>query len=181
MENFSNKQKNNNEKYKQQKKKDNAKYRAKNKSKLSEYNKKYLVEYRKNNKDKINEINKEYYRNRRSTDIFFRFSSNLRNILSNSIRKMGYKKNSKTEQILGCSFEEFKNHIELQFQLWMTWDNYGDPKDGVIEPNKTWDIDHIIPINTATCEADIIKLNHYKNLQPLCSHYNRFIKRGKSL
>ena len=185
MKTISNKQKKNNEwrkknpeKYKEQKKKDNAKYRAKNKAKLAEYNKQYLVEYRKKNKDKINETSKEYYRNRRATDNFFRVSSNVRNLLSNSIRKMGYKKSSKTEQILGCSFDEFKLYIESKFETWMNWDNYGDPKDGIVAPNKTWDIDHIIPLKTATCEADIIRLNHYTNLRPLCSYYNRFIKRA---
>jgi len=27
------------------------------------------------------------------------------------------------------------------------------------------DIDHIIPLNIATCEDDVIKFNHYTNLQ----------------
>ena len=41
------------------------------------------------------------------------------------------------------------------------------------------DIDHIIPISTAKTEEEIIKLNHYSNLQPLCSYTNRVIKRDK--
>ena len=60
----------------------------------------------------------------------------------------------------------------------MNWDNYGNPKDGLVEPNKTWDIDHIIPMNNAKTEDDVYRLNHYTNLQPLCSYVNRFIKRG---
>jgi len=40
-----------------------------------------------------------------------------------------------------------------------------------------WDIDHIIPLQTASCEEDIVRLNHYSNLQPLCSKLNREIKR----
>jgi hypothetical protein len=59
----------------------------------------------------------------------------------------------------------------------MNWDNKGNPKDGIIGLNKTWDIDHIIPLSSATCEEDLIRLNHYTNLQPLCSYYNRFIKK----
>lgn len=49
-------------------------------------------------------------------------------------------------------------------------------KDGIIEPNKTWDIDHIKPLVTAINESDVILLNHYTNLQPLCTYKNRFIK-----
>ena len=42
-----------------------------------------------------------------------------------------------------------------------------------------WDIDHIIPVSLAESESDIIKLNHYTNLQPLCSKVNRNIKKNK--
>lgn len=61
----------------------------------------------------------------------------------------------------------------------MTWDNKGNPKDGIYELNKTWDVDHIIPLSSAKSVEDIIKLNHYTNLQPLCSYVNRFIKKTK--
>jgi hypothetical protein len=61
----------------------------------------------------------------------------------------------------------------------MNWDNYGNPKDGIFEPDKTWDIDHIVSLSTATCEEDVIRLNHYSNLRPLCSYYNRWIKSNK--
>lgn len=44
-------------------------------------------------------------------------------------------------------------------------------------PNYGWDIDHIKPLITGLTEDDIIKLNHYTNLQPLCSYVNRKIKR----
>ena len=60
----------------------------------------------------------------------------------------------------------------------MNWSNKGNPKDGVYEPNKTWDIDHIIPSSNAETEDDVYKLNHYSNYQPLCTYYNRFIKRN---
>ncbi len=37
----------------------------------------------------------------------------------------------------------------------------------------------IIPISSPKTEEDIIALNHYTNLQPLCSKINRHIKKGK--
>jgi hypothetical protein len=45
------------------------------------------------------------------------------------------------------------------------------------ELNYGWDIDHIIPLSSVNEENDIIKLNHYTNLQPLCSKVNRDIKK----
>jgi hypothetical protein len=41
------------------------------------------------------------------------------------------------------------------------------------------DIDHIIPISSVNSENDVIRLNHYTNLQPLCSKVNRDIKIDK--
>ena len=90
---------------------------------------------------------------------------------------MGYKKNSKLNEILGCDGETFKQHIESQFEPWMNWGNWGCKTPS--EPNITWDLDHIIPVSSAVNEEEIIKLNHYTNLRPLCSYMNRFIKRDK--
>ena len=56
----------------------------------------------------------------------------------------------------------------------MTWDNYGKYNG---EFNCGWDIDHIIPTMVAKTEEDLIKLNHYTNMQPLCSKINRDIKK----
>ena len=58
----------------------------------------------------------------------------------------------------------------------MTWENYGLYNG---ELNYGWDIDHIIPISSAKSDIEIIKLNHFSNLQPLCSKINRVIKRDK--
>ena len=145
-------------------------YKIKNRLILSEKKKIY---------DKTNLKNKKQYMiNRRKNDILFRLTCNYKTMLGNAIRKKGYIKNSKSELILGCSFDVFKQHIEGLWSSWMKWDNYGNPKDGVYEPNKTWDIDHIIPLSSATTEEELIELNHFSNLQPLCSYNNRFIKKN---
>ena len=57
----------------------------------------------------------------------------------------------------------------------MDWHNRG-LYNGITDYG--WDIDHIIPLDTAITEDDVIRLNHYTNLQPLCSHYNRDIKKN---
>jgi hypothetical protein len=148
------------------------------------------VLYRQNNKGKIKKLadawrklkphySKEYMKKRRATDELFRLKCDISRLIRNSFKNKGFKKNAKTIDILGCDNLEFKQYIESKFEAWMNWDNYGNPKDGVLELNKTWDLDHIIPLITATSEADIIRLNHYSNFQPLCSYYNRIIKRNK--
>jgi len=140
---------------------------------MKEYNKLYYLE----NKESINEQKREYILNKRRNDNLYRFKDNLRGLIYRSITRNGYNKDSISEEILGCSYEEFIKHIESQFEDWMNWDNYGNPEDGIVEPNKTWDIDHITPTSSAINESEVIKLNHFTNLQPLCSYVNRFVKR----
>ena len=151
-----------------------------NKEKIKEIKKQYYLDnkenikqYRLENKEKKN----EYRKNRKNNDPLYKLTTNLRSMLYKSFNNKGYKKTSKSQEILGCSFDELKTHIESQFEDWMNWDKQGNPEDGILEPNKTWDIDHIIPLSTATTEEELIKLNHYTNLQPLCSYVNRFIKK----
>ena len=157
----------------------NKKYRTKNRESIKDYNKKYesenkdkRKEYRNINKDRIIENRRIYYKKRISNDILFRISRKIRNIIYKSV----INKNSKSESILGCSFEEFKIYLESNFESWMSWENYGKYNGNL---NYGWDIDHIKPLSSAESEVDIIKLNHYTNLQPLCSKLNRHIKSGK--
>ena len=147
--------------------KDNyRKYYENNKESKLEYQK----EYQKNNKDKRN----SYLIERRQNDPLFKLITNVRNLIYNSFYYNGYSKNSKTEELLGCSFEELKQHLESKFEPWMNWDNRGLYNG---ELNYGWDIDHVIPLSSVNEEIDIIKLNHYTNLQPLCSKVNRDIKK----
>ena len=95
-------------------------------------------------------------------------------MVRNALKRRGYTKSSSTYKIIGCTFEDLKLHLESKFESWMSWDNRGLYNG---EPNHGWDIDHIIPLSTAKTEDEIIKLNHYSNLQPLCSKINRNIKR----
>lgn len=133
-------------------------------------------EWRKNNKDHINQRNKNYIKKRKETDPLFKLKCNIKRVINSSIKNKGYTKESRTHEILGCSYEDFKIHLESKFESWMNWDNYGNPKDGLYEPNKTWDIDHIKPISSFNTEKELLELNHYTNLQPLCSYQNRWIK-----
>ena len=136
-------------------------------------------EYYYNNKEKVFSTNNAYRNKRKQSDPLFKLSGNLRTMIGSAIKKNGYKKLSKTELILGCSFEHLKQYLESNFEHWMSWDNYGNPKDGILELNKSWDIDHIVPLSSALNENELLKLNHYTNLKPLCSYNNRYIKKDK--
>lgn len=130
----------------------------------------YQKEYQRKNKEKRN----TYLSERRQNDPLFRLITNVRNLIYNSFYYNGYSKNSKTEELLGCSFEELKDYLESKFEPWMSWDNRGLYSG---EFNYGWDIDHVIPLSSVNKEDEIIKLNHYTNLQPLCSKINRDIKK----
>ncbi len=124
-------------------------------------------EYQKNNKEIVNkatqkwsqnnkEQRNEYFKNKKLTEPLFKLRCNLSTLIWISLKRKNYSKKSKTYQILGCSFEEFKHHLEKQFIDGMNWDNAGE-----------WHLDHIYPTSLAKDEQDIIKLNHYTNFQPL--------------
>lgn len=158
-------------------------YQEKNKEKFAEYSR----NFRKNNPDKIREYDKKRdkeqrkitrrnsYKKRKQNDPIFRMSENIRRQILLSLQRGGYSKNSKTYQILGCSYDEFKLHLENKFEPWMNWENYGKYNG---ELNYGWDIDHVMPVSLGNTEDEIINLNHYSNLKPLCSKVNRDLKRN---
>ena len=77
-------------------------------------------------------------------------------------------------EYLGCSIEEFKQHIEAQFTEGMDWNNHGSGEG-------KWNIDHITPIKyeSPTIEQVMERL-HFTNTQPMwalenIAKGNRFI------
>ena len=142
-------------------------YRIKNKEKISEKSKLYSEENKQKiaiykrehylkNKEKIEKYRNEWRNNKVKIDSLFKLTNNTRTLIKQSFRRNGYSKNSKTFQILGCTFEEFKQHLENKFTEGMNWNNIGE-----------WHLDHIYPVSLAKDEEELIKLNHYTNFQPL--------------
>ena len=71
----------------------------------------------------------------------------------------GRRKEVKTLELLGCSLNKLKLHIERGFDETMTWDNHGN----------YWHVDHIIPLAAfdLTDESELRMACNYRNLQPL--------------
>lgn len=141
------------------------KYSEINKDKIKEYKKEYYIE----NKESINEYKREYQNNRRKNDPIFKLKYSINRMIRRSLKVKGVLKSSKSVDILGCDIQSFKLYLENLFTGEMSWENYGT----------FWDIDHKIPLATAKSEDDVIRLNHYTNLQPLNSYINRVVKRDK--
>jgi hypothetical protein len=119
----------------------------------------YTKQYYTSNKERF----KQYQANRRQVNPLFKLSGGIRNLISGSFKrscKGTYVKNKKTEHILGCTMEEFIQHLQSRFKPGMCLENYGNGSG-------RWNIDHIIPISSAKTEEEIYKLNHFTNLQPL--------------
>jgi hypothetical protein len=101
-------------------------------------------------------------RHKVKTDPMYALIGRVRARLNEVFRINGYTKRSKSQEIIGCSYEFLRGYIESKFVDGMTWEN-----------RNLWHIDHIIPLSSAKCEMDIIKLSHYTNLQPLWAEDNQ--------
>lgn len=100
---------------------------------------------------------------RREHDLDFRMKDVLRKRMRNAL--LGLTKTSRTMDLLGCSLEELKQHLEMAFREGMSWENYG--KFG-------WHIDHIIPCSSFNLSdpEEQKKCFHFTNLQPLWAKEN---------
>jgi hypothetical protein len=163
------------EKVKEQKKRYNEKYPEKDaarKKRWKQENPEKVNKYIKENRDKINEWSNQWKRanrdkvnewRRRYMDVnpHAKIVQNLRNRLYAILK--GTKKSAPTMELIGCTLDELKQHLESQFTDGMTWNNYGE-----------WHVDHIVPcaaFDLTEPEQQRICFN-YTNLQPLWAEDN---------
>lgn len=140
-------------------------------AKGSEWIKNYRNKYYEKNRETVVEKQKAYCKNpevrklinkrRRekiATDPQFAISLRVRNRVSKALKKVGAVKSKKTMELLGCSFEFLKEHIESRFKDGMSWEN-----------RSSFHIDHIRPLasfDLTDPEQQKIAC-HWSNLQPL--------------
>jgi hypothetical protein len=156
------------------------KYRRNNLEKFREYQKKW----RKNNPEKHKKWRKDNpekqkeYRKKEYIKSFKMFSFRINGSISSSMRRSlkGGKSGRHWEDLVGYTLEDLMQHLEAQFEDWMTWDNHGKYEKG----KKKWQIDHIKPkslFNFETPEDPEFKeCWALENLQPLEAMEN--IKKG---
>ena len=92
-------------------------------------------------------------------------ASNLRGRIRDALRAANATKSARTSELLGASIEEVRAHLEAQFKLGMTWDNWSF---------EGWHIDHIKPCASfdLTDPEQQKACFHYSNLQPLWAKDN---------
>jgi hypothetical protein len=117
--------------------------------------------WREKNIESVREYNNNLIKHQRKTDPLKKLIFNVRGRVYSILKNKTITKSNKTFDIVGCTPEFLKEHLEQKFTEGMSWDNQGK-----------WHIDHIIPLSSAKTEEEIYKLCYYKNLQPLWAEEN---------
>ena len=131
------------------------KYRAENKEKVAAYQikwreenpdktKAYVIKYRRDAGVKervrlpIAEVRRrqnEYQKSRKKNDTLYRMRTNVSTAICNGLKETtGSKQGESVMKHLPYTISQLKEHLENQFEDWMSWDNHG-----------SWHIHHIKP------------------------------------
>jgi hypothetical protein len=158
--------------HKEQLIKSQQKYYLKNKKRIIKRQRAYY----KLNREQVKKWNRNFYiknqikyrklmvkrdKNRFNNDINYKIRSLLKTRLYLALKnnqKIGH-----TIELLGCSIDNLKKHLESKFTKGMSFSNYGK-----------WHIDHIRPCSSfdLSKEEEQAKCFHYTNLQPLWAKEN---------
>ena len=149
-------------------------YYSKNTEQRKEYllkNREHILAQKKGHYLKNTEQRKEYnsrpetqehrrnrVNNRYNTDINYRLLTLCRARVYKALK--GFDKSASTMELIGCTPDELRSHIESKFEPWMNWENQG--KGG-------WDIEHIkacANFNLVDPEQQCACFN-WSNLQPM--------------
>jgi hypothetical protein len=122
-------------------------------------------EYAKKHQGEKRSYNNEYEKNRKKIDPVFAFRRRVKNLIRSSFTGICNPNEKSNFQIVGKTPKELKEHL---FETFLK--NYGRPFE--LKDLSQVHIDHIIPISTAKTKEDVIRLNHFSNLQLLLTKDN---------
>jgi len=133
------------------------------KAKIKAYMKTYNKAYRESEAGKayMKVYMKAYNQNRYDNAPLYKLHNVLRSGFGDWIK--GNRKTCRTEQYVGCTYQELLDHLESQFEEGMTWENQGE-----------WHIDHFKAQSRfdPTIEEEAYMCWHYTNLQPMWAEMN---------
>ena len=100
----------------------------------------------------------EYIKRRYAEDPSFAMAYRVRARVYQAIQKGGASKTGSTEELVGCSFDYLRQHIERQFKGRMSWDN-----------PSSFHIDHIVPLASfdLTDPSQLKVACNWQNLRPI--------------
>jgi hypothetical protein len=129
------------------------------------------VNYQKNNNEVVKQRRNQRHIKKYYSNVSYKLKVNVRNRIKLFIKSSKFDIiTNNTFNIVGCTPEELRKHIESQFTEGMSWDNHG---------MYGWHIDHKIPLSSAKTKEEIFELCKYSNLQPLWCEEN--YEKGKKI
>lgn len=144
----------------------------------------YQKQYTKDHRLQVNELSKQWARNnpdkrksttkrwrdnhkeeihakrqeKRKNDLTYKIKDALSTRVRLACKAQGAAKSQSITNLIGCTPQELKRHLESKFTDGMNWDNHGK-----------WHIDHIRPLssfNLIDIEQQLLAF-HWSNMQPL--------------
>lgn len=94
----------------------------------------------------------------RQEDPYYKLLNRLQLRIRSALLRQGTRKNTVTEQLLGCHPREFREYIEGLFTSEMSWENFGE-----------WHVDHFRPCSSFDLkeQAQQLACFNWRNLRPL--------------
>lgn len=140
-------------------------WKAKHRKRVQLYNQAYWQRTKEAQRPK----KRAYARHQRATNPMFRVVSNMRTRLWSVLK--GKVRGGHTMDMIGCSVDKLRDHLESKFTSAMSWENYG----------KTWHVDHIRPCASFDLSKPVQQQAcfHWSNLQPLLALDN--LRKGSKI
>lgn len=139
------------------------KYYQKNKERILEHQKHY------SSLPEVKKMKCEREKKRRNENPSYKIQTNVSRMVRLYLNKNKGTKKSRLWSALPYSPQELREHLENQFEEWMTWENYGTGEG-------RWNIDHIHPQSLLPYDSlehpNFLKCWALENLRPLCSLEN---------
>jgi len=138
-------------------------------------NKEYLLEYRSQRRDEDRKNQREWRREKLANSPVHRLRAMVSNAVKRGIKRMGFKKDGSILDHLPYTMDELREHIEAQFEPWMSWDNHGryckEDWDENDPSTWTWQLDHVMPHSDLPYDSmahpNFLRCWDLQNLRPL--------------